>query len=109
LLPDRGLPFVAAGLSYAEERLRLYSRISPAEAQGVDPELAMRTLQSIQRFALVAHRRQPFTSFPGLNPIQPDLHLVQGDEALDLILEVPMAPSSGVEGGPPGGAQSRPD
>ncbi len=83
-LPDRGLPIFSDGLSYAVDRLRLYSRFpiagQPPESAGRAQELLAR----LQQFADSVDFRKPILTFTGLDPSQPD------DELLD-----PAAAASG--------------
>ena len=76
-LPDRGLPIFSDGLSYAVDRLRLYSRFpisgQPPESAGQARDLLAR----LQLFADSVDFRKPILIFTGLDPSQPD------DELLD--------------------------
>ncbi len=69
-LPSRGLPIFSDGLSYAIDRLRLYSTID-------DPNFNIDTrsqtvLKQLQRFVPFADFREPLLTFTGVDPSNPD-------------------------------------
>lgn len=83
-LPARGLPAFSDGLTYAVDRLRLYtSHTTRFEAAAL--ERAAELLGRLRPFAAHADFTQPGLTYTGLDPAQPDVHsLTQAEvDALD--------------------------
>lgn len=87
-LPSRGLPIFSDGLSYAIDRLKLYTT---AVDTGFEQEAIAKArveLQQLRRFAAFVDFRQPLLTFTGMNPGNPDNETLSGNigdiEGLDV-------------------------
>ncbi|MGH9970325.1 MAG: hypothetical protein ACREBG_21390 [Pyrinomonadaceae bacterium] len=87
-LSKRGLPLFSDGLTYAVDRLRLYTNLKETFTEEGQLDQARTLLQRLQRFADCADFREPFTTFTGLIPHEPDSNpleeVVTIDNGLDL-------------------------
>jgi hypothetical protein len=64
-LPERGLPLLSMGLTYAADRLRMYVRLNPADVE------LRRQLDQLARYALATDFAEPVTTFHGDSPDSP--------------------------------------
>lgn len=87
-LPERGLPIVADGLFYAIERAKTYSQLPADRSADVDVAGARTLLEQLQPHASLVHRQRPLTSFPGLEPSQPEVALLKPGQPVDEVLEI---------------------
>ncbi len=71
-LADRGLPLFAGGVSYAEERLRLYTDLEEHPFTPQQLEAASALLEALARFVPYTDFAKPVTLFTGLEPARPD-------------------------------------
>ena len=70
-LQERGLPIFCYGLSYAIDRLRLYTAaVTTFNPQ--DLAAAKNLLIRLQRYGMFVDFEQPFLTFTGLNVTEPD-------------------------------------
>jgi hypothetical protein len=87
-LSGRGLPLFGDGLSYAVDRLRVYSGLKQLFADDVQRRRAQDLLERLQATAACTDFREPFTTFTGIVPDRPDNALVEEvvtvDDGLDL-------------------------
>jgi len=87
-LTERGLPLFSDGLSYAVDRLRVYSGLKDFFSDSNQQEQAQSLLETLQATAACTDFREPFTTFTGLVPHRPDNELIEEvvtvDDALDL-------------------------
>jgi hypothetical protein len=87
-LSERGLPLFSDGLSYAVDRLRVYTSLKEIFSDINQHEQARSLLETLQATAACTDFREPFTTFSGLVPHQPDNKLIEEvvtvDDALDL-------------------------
>lgn len=87
-LSDRGLPLFSDGLSYAVDRLRLYTSVKEFFTGNDQAEQARTLFEKLQLFAACTDFREPFTTFTGLIPHEPDDNPVEEvvtiDHGLDL-------------------------
>jgi hypothetical protein len=71
-LPSRGLPFFSDGLSYAINRLRLYTTVDDPGIELETRYQAQSVLKQLQRFASHTDFRKPLLTFSGVDPHNPD-------------------------------------
>jgi len=71
-LPSRGLPFFSDGLSYAMNRLRLYTSLDAKHFPNLDRTKAVALLEQLQTFATVVDFRKPILTLTGLDLNRPD-------------------------------------
>ncbi len=71
-LSSRGLPIFSDGLSYAINRLRLYTTVDdPGFEPGIRSQ-AQTILKQLQKFTTHVDYRQPLLTFSGVDPSNPD-------------------------------------
>jgi hypothetical protein len=87
-LSERGLPLFSDGLSYAVDRLRVYTSLKEIFSDGKQHEQAQDLLERLQATAACTDFREPFTTFTGLVPHRPDNEIIEEvitvEDALDL-------------------------
>jgi hypothetical protein len=71
-LPKRGLPFFTDGLSYAIDRLRLYSGTTCTGRSQEDNATATSVVNILQHFATYSDLGAPVVTYTGLIPALPD-------------------------------------
>lgn len=71
-LPSRGLPIFSDGLSYAIDRLRLYSTTDDTGFKVEARSVAHTVLKQLQRFAPFVDFRKILLTFTGVDPSNPD-------------------------------------
>jgi molecular chaperone DnaK len=80
-LPERGLPYFSDGLSYAVNRLRLYTSLDEKPFKADKLELAVSILKRLETFVPFVNFRRPVLTYTGVNPSKPDAVPVQGELA----------------------------
>jgi hypothetical protein len=96
-LPERGLPMFTDGLSYALDRLRLYTRDSGSKFPEERIKEGQTLLDRLEDFSIEIDFSQPTVSFTGLYPSAPGdplpFHGWEMNEGVDLTSELAARPS----------------
>lgn len=79
-MPSRGLPIFSDGFSYVIDRLRLYISVGESHFEASQLAQARELLERLQRFATFADFTKPLLTFTGIDPLKPNIDLVNNEE-----------------------------
>jgi hypothetical protein len=69
---ERGLPTFSDGLSYALDRLRIYTTVTDRQSDQIDVKSAKALLERLIPYATHSDFNQSFLTYTGINPLEPD-------------------------------------